>query len=371
MNQLAISDPDNLLGQFKDRKISYFEDDGVGVFRKVIPGAIIVFRIRNEKIELINRYTGKFQQIGPLLSMVQNLTSITFSDLDRNQIFEFSLPIGPEFKDMNKLNILSYKYPIIFAEYADQDWGLHFPIKINLEKKSWDQIDLGFSEAFSIEWSSANLKKAFIKTSLNNELPELYGLDFTSSPSVSIKLENNLVDALEVNNSIYFIQSSGSQWSQDLVNHLTIWNDSIFQTATNNLGNPKFLNTFGVYYSGADSGTLIDYHSQISLKLPKFIASPNDFYNLQLSNPGMFNFRFDSSYGDFLGMGESLNLSDDLLNNLDKTILPEFSIYSWINKTDLQSERWQKTFSHSRIKSGTLISIGQNVCIWWKPLGKK
>ena len=94
------------------------------------------------------------------------------------------------------------------------------------------------------------------------------------------------------------------------------------------------------------------------------MASAKDFFNVQLGDPILFSYRFDSSYGEFLNMGGTLNLNSPA----EDEILPEFSFYSWINKSDLLHERWLIGLKKSSVSTGQLIGIGKNMGIWWSPL---
>ena len=122
----------------------------------------------------------------------------------------------------------------------------------------------------------------------------------------------------------------------------------------------------GIYFSSEDNGAFSYFAEEKSIKLPKSILLPNDFYNIQLSASDILSYRFDSSYGDFLNMGAAVNLAEKNRSR-DGQMMPDFTIYAWINKGDLLDERWGQSFMESSIKSGSLISTGKNAGVWWKP----
>ncbi len=362
-----LQDPSNILADFKNRRISYFEDNGFGIFKKVLSNTIIVFRIKNGSIELINKYSGKSMKLGPLLSMVQNKSTITFADIEKNKIFEFTLPLNDQFKDMNKMNILSYSYPQVFVDYKDQDWGLHYPIRVNLETSAWDVLDLGISGPYEVKWSNISLGKAFISNKINDDFPELFAVDFGSLTPKVTRLDNNFIGATALDGKVYFIQSKGSQWDQNLRNKFMEWGTEIKISSLNSTGNPTYINSLGLYFSNDVNGVFVILKDQTKVFLPKALTSPNDFSNVQVGSAEVLTYRFDTSYGDFWNMGGAVLLSNISKNqfSLNEELIPEFSLYSWLNKGDLLNERWQQAFMASTVKAGSLVSIGKNSGIWW------
>jgi hypothetical protein len=359
-----VSDPQNVLTDFKNRKIFYSEENSQGIFRKAIPNGILVFRIKEGVVEFINKYSGQSMQVDSLLSMVHNLTTISLADLEKHKLFEFDLPLSEKFKDMNKMKILSYSYPIVLMEYVDQDWGLHYPLRVNLETSLWEILDLGLHDPFEIRWASVKAGKAFVSAKINDEFPELYAVDFRENKIVMTRLENNFLGATQVDDHVYFIQSKGSQWSQGLNNKLMDWADSVQVSALNYLGNPTFLNNLGVYFTNKDNGAFATFQESRIIKMPKALISPDDFYNLQVGVQEMLSYRFDTSYGDYWRMGGILNLKSNLSNEELSLDIP---LYAWINKGDLIQERWQQSFISSNVYSGTLVGLGINLGMWWGP----
>lgn len=359
-----VLDPEHILLKNADLSISYLESESFGVFLLKNVAGNKVFRIRQGRIEVISHYDGAISLKENLLTAVQNSSTMTFVDLQKNKIFEFTLPLTGQFKNMNKMIVLSYSYPNVFLEYKDSDWGLHYPVRVNLEKKTWDEIDLQLSGPFDISWSSAKSGKAFVLNKTGEDYPELYALDFEKSEPVVTRLDNNFVDAFELNGVIYFIQSLGTQWSQDLENRLMVWSQNISEfTPRESLGNPKFMTEHGIYFSGEELGAMLSFDQVKKMTLPRSLLSPTHFTHVQVGEPTLFGYRFDSSYGEFLSMGGTI----DLKSSFEEDILPNYSIYSWINKSDLLHERWGEHFKKSTVSSGQLISIGKNMGVWWAP----
>lgn len=360
-----LSDPQNVLSQYRDRPISYIEDEGRPVFRKVTPVGILAFRVRGSTIEPISKYTGRSMQIGPLLSLVQSPTTMTFVDLDRNQIFEFTLPMTDTFKDMNKMKISSYSYPVALTEYHDNDWGLHYMLKLNLETKTWTILNLGLIGAFELRFSSARLNKMLITLKPGAEFPELYAVDVKGASPIVTRQLNNLLSAIEYGEHVYFIQSQGSQWNQNLTNKLMDWTSTV-QNFPGNYGNPTFLTKSGVYFNGNEA-RFVTFDQTKNFKMPKSLIPATDFHNIQKGGLDVIPLRFDTSYGDYWNMGYAVSLSktNQNLKTLEEELSPQFGLYAWISKGDLINERWQETFMSSSVKSGTLVSTGKNMGMWW------
>jgi hypothetical protein len=362
-----LADPYGVLSDWSNRPISFSEKDGRPVFRKVTPDGIVVFRVRDDSVELINKHKGNGMQVGSLLAMVQDTSTISFADLEKNRIFEFNLPLSNTFKDMNKMKVLSYSYPTVLTEYLDPEWGLHYLLKVNVEELTWTVLDLGMDAPFNVGFASARLGKILLTFNPNEETPELYAVDILSNTPVITKLLNNLVGVTEFNDHVYFIQSQGSQWDQNLNNKLMDWTNSIqsFQLdSAGRFGNPIFLNSLGAYFSGSNAGTFVTFDENRTIKMPKSLLSSNDFQNIQLGVPQILSYRFNTSYGDYWSMGSAVNLGNTQ-KNLDEELSPLISLYAWINRGDLINERWQETFMSSSVKAGTLISIGTNMGMWW------
>ena len=360
-----LADPDNILKQFIDRPISYKEDDGRPVFRKVTPNGIQAFRVSGNTIELLTKYSGRSMQMGPLVSMVQNPTTMSFADLDRNQIFEFTVPLTENFKDMNKMKLASYSYPIVLTEYHDPDWGLHYLMKLNLETKSWTVLNLGLIGAFELKFASARLNKMLVSLKAGSEFPELYAVDVKgASPQVFRQL-NNFISATEYGEHVYFIQSQGSQWNQNLTNRVMDWTSTV-QSFPGNYGNPTFLNSSGIYFNGSVA-KFVTFDLTKIFGMPKSLLPSKDFHNIQVGEKEFQGLRYDTSYGDYWAMGSAVKLSKTQLNQktLEEELRPLFSLYAWISQGDLINERWQETFMSSSVKSGTLVSIGLNMGMWW------
>lgn len=359
-----VSDPYGVLSEYSNRPVSYSEKEGYPVFRKVTPEGIVVFRVKNDTVELINKHTGKSSQVGGLLSMVQDKSTISFADLERNSIYEFNIPISDTFKDMNKMNVLSYSFPTVITEYLDPELGQHYLLKVNVESLSWTILDLGLAGQFYVKYTSAKLGKILITLKPNEDFPELYAVNVSNYQPVVTRLLNNLISVTEYQNHVYFIQNQGSQWGQKLNNKLMDWSSGIQSNPLGNYGNPIFLTTKGVYFNSNAEGTFVTFDDNRKIRMPKNVLPSTDFQNIQLGVPQILSYRFDTSYGDYSSMGGSVNLSNTK-RILNEELSPIISLYAWLNQGDLINERWQETFMSSSVKAGTLISIGTNMGMWW------
>jgi hypothetical protein len=360
--KVEVSDPDNILTENAGRLISYSEKEGMGHFKISLKDSVITFRIKNNTLQFINEYTGNFDQRNSLLLMVNNQNTLALADIKNEVLAEFNLPSTNDFKNINKLKISDYSYPNVILDYDDQEWGIRSFFYANLETKEWKKFDFPFSEAFKVVWANATDKKFFIQLNPNDELPNLYAVQFKNDfSSQSFKLSNSLIEARKVGTNVYFIEGEGNQWGNNQKKSLKSWGSTISKIEISNELIPTGFFNNKIYMTNSTSGILKDLLTHEIYNLPGNIQlSPDNVINLL-----GYSYTFDTSYGEYylFGGGGSFKGLGPLPQ---EEIIPHFAIYPFINKENLIEKRWLEAFKDSIVMDGALISTGKNFALWWR-----
>ncbi|MBC7714642.1 MAG: hypothetical protein H7177_14950 [Rhizobacter sp.] len=361
---ITIIDDDMLLNLQKERPLYIEEDQGYTIFRKPLASSLITFRIIEDKIQFIKENTGATYQSGPLVTLAMDKNTMSFVDLDRTVDVSMTIPTSEDFKDMNQVQISSYKYPNAILSYTDRNQDLYYGILVNLEKKTWTKIAPNFDEKYLVLWSDAASKKAILQMKYNLEFPEVYAISWNEQSEIKVqKLSNLLLGTKTYADTVYFISGTGGVWDQNPKTKLYAWDRSLLELGIPKNSSVKFLTSDGAYFSSEDTGILRTFRDAKELILPKDLLPEGEFCQIQTKSEEILSYRFSTSYGDYSCMGGSLLKSQISISNSE--LIPQFSQYSWINKESLLDLRWRKSFSDFEVLNGILIGIGKNIGFWW------
>lgn len=362
-----VTDKQGVLQKEKLRKLVFVDEGGYFYFKKPFSDGHALFTVKQDKIETIARHKGSITMADGLIAAGIDKDMLAVYDFERGSKKEIVSTQIPGIKDMNALIVSSYSYPEILFDYRDRDNDLYFPVVFNLEKMEGKRLDPLPGEKMIVKWSSAKQRKAFVQSRFNLEFPELHAIRWNESGEVEIaRLGNMLFGTKELDGKIYFINGQGGQWDQNPQKELMVWDQedikSIIAPADSSV---RFFSSVGPYFSSENSGILITFDAQKNYRLPKDVLEKNSLCDLQINAEKIFVYRFSTNYGDYSCMGGGFATSK---KSEDDEVIPDFSLYAWINNESLLDQRWQKDFSNSVVKSGTLIALGKNLSLWWKPI---
>lgn len=361
-----VADRDGILLQEKNRRLVFVENNGSFFFKKPLSGAQAIFTVKNDVIELIARHQGATSLADGLVSAAIDKETVIFYDLEKGLKKQLKVSGHSSLKDLGSLVISSYAYPEVVLEYKDRDNDFYYPVFLNLQTMNWKRLDLQNGEKLIVKWSSARQRKAFVQTRFNNEHPELYAIRWDAEGlTENARLGNLLLGIKELDSKIYFINGVGGQWDQFPQKDFMVWDaDDIKSIIAPTDTSVRFFSTVGPYFSSETNGILASFETQKNYRLPKDVLEKNYLCDLQINSEKIFSYRFSTSYGDYSCMGGGFIVGKESKND---EVIPDFALYSWLNNQSLIDLRWQKDFSGSVVKSGTLIAVGKNLSLWWKP----
>ncbi len=361
-----VADREGILLNEKNRKLTFVEDKGYFFFRKPVRNGQFVFTIRNDVIELIAKSQGATSLSGALMSVAIDNETIIFYDLEKGFKSHLSVAGDTSFVDMRALTISSYAYPEVLLDYRDRDNDSYFPVLLNIVNSKWKKIEPLIGPKFIVKWSSASQRKAIVQTNFIGEFPELHAIRWNESGEAeSARLGNLLLGVKEKDEKVYFINGTGGQWDQSPQKDFMVWDEVDIKSIIAPMDTTvRFFSTVGPYFSSETGGILASFESQKTYRLPKDVLEKNSLCDLQINSEKIFSYRFSSSYGDYSCMGGGFFIAKESLND---EVIPDFTLYSWLSNESLHDQRWQTDFSNSVVKSGTLIAVGKNLSLWWKP----
>ncbi len=360
-----VSDKTNILQKDKIRKLVFVDEKKTFFFKKPTSEGQIYFTVKDDVVEIITKSKGASSLNQGLLSVVKDPETIVYYDFNKGLRKEVSINRNV-LKDLESLKISSYHYPNVVLEYRDRDNDLYYPVTLNLENSRFEKLDALNGEKVLVLWSSAKQKKAFIQKNFNREHPELFAIRWDEKNDVEVApLANLLLGASEDEDKIYFINARGGQWDQNPAKEFMVWDqEDIKSIIAPDDSEVRFFSSVGPYFSSPEKGFLLSFETQKNFRLPKDVLEKNQLCDLHKNAEKIFVYRFSTNYGDYSCMGGGFSI---FKKTLDDEVIPDFSLYSWINNESLNDQRWQKDFSNFQIKSGTLIALGKNLSLWWKP----